>query len=1561
MNSQVITGVVRNEAGEPLAGAHIAILDAHSNEIVTAVTNSSGGFRVQNMQAGALTVIADAPGFARSRAGLALASGIGGAHVTLQLSRPGNTCKIRQCTTVNYLRPSESVRATPTSAPETLKARTASSDLNADADVSTVQAAGVNSAAAFTIQTTVAAPAPPRFGFDFAAGSPSANNMFTNDGGMGPVDARLSLSATATGTATTFIDNDCAAGTCQGTDFYKSVGTGYFNGAQARVYHFNTTSNAWQLINSGTVTSYTANSASVNAVDHTVTLNQSGTASQTGDAMWLTLDDLAAPPAFTLLDPRLQAYGQYNTFWTYETGSTLSYMVNHPITASNPQPYTFVADGPPGDNVEVPGANSPLSLEVSDANNEFAGINQYFLGTGTATESLEPTHTYQLSVWLKQTGISNGSVYFNISSGGQIFTSTTFTGVTGSWQQFTFQFPGFQAPPLTVANAEIHFDFQAPGSLLIDQVQISDMGYAALTIDPRVLAAWQTFAPATMRIWTNFGNSGGGYSFWGLDSWLAADSADHVDPGIGNINEVLTLHAHLPSSLAIAKSVGADPWLICNMSLSEAEWGNLIDYLAAPAGTGYAALRPASHPGPYTSDFNHIYLEFGNEEWGTQETAVNGHYGQWVHYMLSQAIAGKSYFDPTKIKFIVNGFTLVPSIGSAAAAAAPEASVVDIFTYNNGDMTLIPSGATTYPDAYYQTDLFSLIRTTAAYGTSVQNLINAQVAQQKADAANGLVYSLAVYEGGPGGDITATQGDTSLAAAVGNLDTFLYSSLMGIQQQNFFLFNFGVGPYSSHSYLWNGFRPHPVWEALQMRNQYCHGDMVNVATNSVPVTSDTNAFPLISTYAFHEVNASGLDQVDVVVLSRDLNNSTPVTLNLPGASTGTGTLYTLTGDPRTNNDTTLNIPIGTTALSGVSPSYTFTMPPGSVYLFQFPLTSYGGSSSSGATSSASLPSAVLAFGSQTDGTTSAPQQVTLSNTGLAALTIASVVVSGTNASEFSSANNCGSALAAGASCSISISFTPTAPGSASASLVVTDNSGNSAGSTQTIGLTGTGAAPVTNQASVAYKGADPYTVGDWTGVYGADGQIIANGLQNVPAYANVGIVGDSTWTWTTSTTDPRALQSASGSSSRISSTYFSATSFTINVSLTDGNTHKISLYLCDWDSSGRAETVSILDASSGAVLSTQSFSSFTGGVYESWMISGNVNIQVTRTAGNNGIVNAIFFDPTTVAVGSSATYTGLDSTTQGNWTGKYGADGQIIANGGQNVPSYANFEMSGESAWTWTTSTTDVRALQTASGATTRIASTYFSATAFALDVNLTDGKTHKVSLYLCDWDDYSRAETISIVDAASQTVLNTQSFSFFTGGAYASWTLQGHVQIIVTRTAGNNSVVNAVFFDPLAVASYVGTDTTTKGKWTGKYGADGQIIANGLQNIPAYASYKISGQSALTWSTSTTDSRALQTASGSTKRIASAYYSATVFTIDLNLTDGNTHKVSLYLCDWDSSGRAETVSIIDPLSGKVLNTESFSSFVNGVWAPWNIKGHVQIQVTFAAGKNAVTSGIFFN
>jgi hypothetical protein len=101
----------------------------------------------------------------------------------------------------------------------------------------------------------------------------------------------------------------------------------------------------------------------------------------------------------------------------------------------------------------------------------------------------------------------------------------------------------------------------------------------------------------------------------------------------------------------------------------------------------------------------------------------------------------------------------------------------------------------------------------------------------------------------------------------------------------------------------------------------------------------------------------------------------------------------------------------------------------------------------------------LGFGGQQVGTTSGAQSVTLTNAGSATVTISSIGVTGTGATYYAQTNTCGSSLAAGGSCTISVTFKPTQLGSEIASVTITDNA---PGSPQSIALSGTGVVSGTN-------------------------------------------------------------------------------------------------------------------------------------------------------------------------------------------------------------------------------------------------------------------------------------------------------------------------------------------------------------------------------------------------------------------------------------------------------------------------------------------------------------------
>jgi hypothetical protein len=97
-----------------------------------------------------------------------------------------------------------------------------------------------------------------------------------------------------------------------------------------------------------------------------------------------------------------------------------------------------------------------------------------------------------------------------------------------------------------------------------------------------------------------------------------------------------------------------------------------------------------------------------------------------------------------------------------------------------------------------------------------------------------------------------------------------------------------------------------------------------------------------------------------------------------------------------------------------------------------------------AVASAMVEPATIAFGSIKKGTASAPRTLLLKNTGNAPLTINEVAIGGVNAADFArvagGADNCGTSLAPGASCTITLTFTPSAAGQRTGQLRIENSS-----------------------------------------------------------------------------------------------------------------------------------------------------------------------------------------------------------------------------------------------------------------------------------------------------------------------------------------------------------------------------------------------------------------------------------------------------------------------------------------------------------------------------------------
>ena len=145
---------------------------------------------------------------------------------------------------------------------------------------------------------------------------------------------------------------------------------------------------------------------------------------------------------------------------------------------------------------------------------------------------------------------------------------------------------------------------------------------------------------------------------------------------------------------------------------------------------------------------------------------------------------------------------------------------------------------------------------------------------------------------------------------------------------------------------------------------------------------------------------------------------------------------------------------GNVCVTGWTSSSDFPTTPGA---FQ---TIYGGNGDAFVTKfSSSSPGLVLAPSSvtfpllRTVGTTSLAHAVRLTKVGSGQLDITSITVTGPDSGDFAQTNNCPPTVAAGGSCLITVTFTPTAQGVRTASVSITDTA---IGSPQTVPLTGRG-------------------------------------------------------------------------------------------------------------------------------------------------------------------------------------------------------------------------------------------------------------------------------------------------------------------------------------------------------------------------------------------------------------------------------------------------------------------------------------------------------------------------
>src|ERR1700733_9850217 len=203
----------------------------------------------------------------------------------------------------------------------------------------------------------------------------------------------------------------------------------------------------------------------------------------------------------------------------------------------------------------------------------------------------------------------------------------------------------------------------------------------------------------------------------------------------------------------------------------------------------------------------------------------------------------------------------------------------------------------------------------------------------------------------------------------------------------------------------------------------------------------------------------------------------------------------------------------------------------------------------------------LSFGDVASGSTSSAQTVTVSNPGTSAAPISSVSVTG----PFSQTNTCGTSIAAGGSCTVSVKFSPTSGGALTGALTIATSA---PGGPITVALAGTGVTSTTNLALgqpatasssyetfVASNVTDGNTSSYWESTDGAGyPQTISVNLGSAQSIGSVTLDLPPSSAWSTRTETLSVLDSTNGTSY---SQLVGSAGYTFNPST--GNTVTISL------------------------------------------------------------------------------------------------------------------------------------------------------------------------------------------------------------------------------------------------------------------------------------------------------------------------------------------------------------------------------------------------------------------
>lgn len=263
--------------------------------------------------------------------------------------------------------------------------------------------------------------------------------------------------------------------------------------------------------------------------------------------------------------------------------------------------------------------------------------------------------------------------------------------LTTSWQSYSYDFRAAEDGS-ALGTIGLSFDIRG-GSILLDDVSLVRLGNSrnSSAFRDEVVETLRLLHPGILRFMDN------GTSF-------GSTLDDLLSPPFGRRraghSPQQTIEEQVPiglnESLQLAELIDAEPWYCLPATTSPEEAAHLIEFLGGSVTSRYGAKRAAlGHPAPWTSAFQKIHLELGNEMWNSSDFAGAAIPNPQAYAARANAVfeaaRHSAWFKPATFDLILDGQVGNNWLTTEALKISTQHNSIDFAPYLFGEMNDLSS------------------------------------------------------------------------------------------------------------------------------------------------------------------------------------------------------------------------------------------------------------------------------------------------------------------------------------------------------------------------------------------------------------------------------------------------------------------------------------------------------------------------------------------------------------------------------------------------------------------------------------------------------------------------------------------------------------------------------------------------------------------------------------------------------------------------------------------------------------------------------------------------------